>query len=202
MTTLGYKYTKQQRENCSIAAKKRWERPEEHRKMSEGIKAAMARPEVREKYRINATTHGYSKHPLYGVRHNMIQRCCKPNSISYKNYGARGITICPEWLDGPEAFIEWGMKNGYKRGLWIERINYDSSYSPENCKFVTPTENLNNRRPISEKGKENCKIAANKRWENPEEHKKRSISAKACAEKSWITRRKRTNPEKLINIYS
>jgi hypothetical protein len=35
---------------------------------------------------------------------SMKQRCCYPKCPHYKYYGARGITVCKEWLD--EEIVE------------------------------------------------------------------------------------------------
>jgi hypothetical protein len=64
---------------------------------------------------------------------------------SYKYYGARGITVCDEWIK-PEPFLEWALANGYRDDLQIDRIDPDGNYEPTNCRWVTPKENANNRR--------------------------------------------------------
>ncbi len=92
------------------------------------------------------TTHGLTNHPLFRVWTSMKQRCYTEKSWSYKWYGARGIKICEEWRDDVTAFFVWSMENGYKRGLEIDRIDNDGNYSPENCRFVTSSQNLRNTR--------------------------------------------------------
>lgn len=91
--------------------------------------------------------HGFWSHPLYNTWLGMIDRCYdSKNCISYKNYGARGITICAEWLSGPKGFVLWAEKNGWKNGLQIDRIDNDKGYAPNNCRFATPSENALNTR--------------------------------------------------------
>lgn len=68
----------------------------------------------------------------------MKARCYNPKNPGYKNYGGRGINICDEWLNDPEAFISWALKNGYKPELWIDRVDISDNYSPENCRWLTP----------------------------------------------------------------
>lgn len=77
----------------------------------------------------------------------MVQRCCNPNSSGYENYGGRGITICSEWLNDREKFIEWALSHGYANNLSIDRINVNGNYEPSNCRWATDEVQLENRRP-------------------------------------------------------
>ena len=89
-------------------------------------------------------THGKSQHPLYVVRYEMIARCHNPNNKSYRYYGGRGITVCEEWRGDPRAFIDWALSCGWELGLHVDRIDNDGGYSPENCRFITRTQNMRN----------------------------------------------------------
>ena len=92
-----------------------------------------------------APTHGLSKHPLYGVWADMRKRCYNHASPDYPRYGARGIAVCSQWEDFAE-FYDWAISAGYARGLVIDRIDNDSGYSPENCRFVDRKQSSRNRR--------------------------------------------------------
>ena len=92
--------------------------------------------------------HGLSKHKLYYVRNTMINRCYNKKISKYKNYGARGISVCDEWLDKENGFINfynWAMNNGYQDGLTIERKNVDSNYCPENCCWISSEKQAKNK---------------------------------------------------------
>lgn len=83
-------------------------------------------------------------HPLHGVWRGMMGRCHKPQLKSYSDYGAKGIRVCEEWHDW-DKFHDWAIQNGYKRGLWIDRRRNSEGYSPDNCRWITPKENQENR---------------------------------------------------------
>lgn len=91
-------------------------------------------------------THGLTYHPLYSVWKSMKHRCYNKRNKNYHNYGGRGISVCNDWKDTPNSFIDWGMANGYSQGLEIDRENNDGNYEPGNCRFVSGTENNRNRR--------------------------------------------------------
>jgi hypothetical protein len=97
------------------------------------------------------TTHGLRKHPLYRIWSGIIQRCTKEYSISYPNYGGKGVTVCKEWYDF-KNFYDWAMANGWQKGLYIdkdiipEKMETTATlYSPKTCCWVTTKENNRHR---------------------------------------------------------
>lgn len=89
--------------------------------------------------------HGKSQTRLYHTFYGIKSRCYNTNNIEYKNYGAKGIKICDEWLNDKTKFFQWAETNGYNDELQIDRINNDGDYSPENCRWVTQQQNSWNR---------------------------------------------------------
>jgi hypothetical protein len=79
----------------------------------------------------------------------MRQRCSIKSKTGYKNYGGRGIVVCEEWNNLKTGFVnfyKWSMTNGYKENLSIDRINVNGNYEPNNCRWITIEDQLNNKR--------------------------------------------------------
>lgn len=99
----------------------------------------------------HGATRGGAKR-LYTTWHAMKSRCYYPGNNRYRWYGARGIVVCDEWLKF-EAFEAWALASGYQDHLTIDRIDPDAGYSPENCRWITKSENSRvKRRPGSVTG--------------------------------------------------
>jgi hypothetical protein len=93
------------------------------------------------------TTHGMWKHPLcYSVWHGIKNRCYNQNEPAFKDYGARGIKVCDEWINDFKSFYDWSMLNGWEKGLEIDRINNNGHYEPSNCRYTTRVVNSKNKR--------------------------------------------------------
>jgi len=82
--------------------------------------------------------------PVYKVWANMKIRCNNPNCKDYKYYGARGITVCDQWVNSFENFYE--DMGEPPKGLTIERINSNLGYSFENCRWDTRLQQSRNAR--------------------------------------------------------
>ncbi len=89
--------------------------------------------------------HGLHMTKEYSVWHTMKTRCYNKNAKNYPRYGGRGIHVCDSWKSDPESFVKWCRENGYKEGLQLDRIDNNGPYSPNNCRFVEPKVNANNR---------------------------------------------------------
>lgn len=78
---------------------------------------------------------------LYQIYIEMKRRCYDRSRSNYKYYGGKGIQICAEWKMSYSLFRTWALNNGYKEGLSIDRIDKDGNYCPENCRWITRSEN-------------------------------------------------------------
>lgn len=95
------------------------------------------------------TTHGKSYTNTYRRYHNIKSRCHNPSVPSFKDYGARGIALHPEWRDNFDAFYEYVSRLPHfgEPGYTLERINNDNGYEPDNVRWATRAEqNCNTRR--------------------------------------------------------
>lgn len=92
--------------------------------------------------------HGFSQcnDNCYQLWRSMKKRC-KNHDNANRCY--EGISVCEEWLNDFPAFREWAFEHGYKdcrempykTRLSIDRIDSSKGYSPDNCRFITVSEN-------------------------------------------------------------
>lgn len=91
-----------------------------------------------------STKHGMTGSPEYRVWRAMIDRCCRKRSRRFKDYGGRGIGVCPRWRDSFESFYE-DMGPRPSKSHSLDRIDNDAGYSLENCRWATLVEQARNK---------------------------------------------------------
>lgn len=101
--------------------------------------------------------HGMSRTPEYKTWRHMKERCLNKNDVSYSIYGGRGITVCSEWVNSFETFLKDMGKKPSKMHQ-IDRIDNDGNYCKDNCRWVLPCENSQNRRSTKLKAEDVVKI--------------------------------------------
>jgi len=102
---------------------------------------------------------------VYNSWQNMKSRCLNPRHPKYYRYGGRGVKICKPWLN-VKTFYEWALANGWEPGKTIDRIDNDGDYCPENCRWVSMSENSRKKRTtkIDQKTAEEIRSRACEDW--------------------------------------
>ncbi len=88
---------------------------------------------------INRPKLPYSAKRLRHIWEKMHKRCEDPKHQRFNRYGARGISVCAEWVKYP-PFRDWAVANGYRDDLTIDRRDNDGNYEPSNCRWLSRTE--------------------------------------------------------------
>jgi hypothetical protein len=95
----------------------------------------------------------------------MKRRCHNPNNADYARYGGRGIGVCDEWKSDFMIFHKWALENGYTEKLEIDRKDNEGNYCPENCRWVTRAQNVQNKgKSLKNKRKYKGVYPVHSRW--------------------------------------
>lgn len=113
---------------------------------------------------MSRTTHGISRTRLYSIFHDMKGRCYNKNDTTYKYYGAKGVTICEEWLKDQTLFFDWALENGYSDELTIDRREVEGNYEPSNCRWATQLEQNCNMRMLCTNTSGYVGVSRAKQW--------------------------------------
>lgn len=81
---------------------------------------------------------------IYRSWSGMKTRCLNPNNFKYKDYGGRGITICPRWFKFDNFYKD--MQGSWEEGLSIDRVDNSRGYYKENCQWSNDFQQANNKR--------------------------------------------------------
>lgn len=92
-----------------------------------------------------SATHKKTNTRLFNIWQSMKQRCSVYSGKNYKDYYAKGITVCEEWQNDFINFYHWAINNGYQDNLSIDRIDNKSGYNPQNCRWADAITQANNK---------------------------------------------------------
>lgn len=81
----------------------------------------------------------------------IIVRCTNPDSVGYPDYGGRGITVHPAWVENRVEFLRYlvSLDGWDKPDLQLDRTDNNRGYEPGNLRFVTRSVNMSNKRRIT-----------------------------------------------------
>lgn len=83
----------------------------------------------------------------YRIWLGMHQRCGNHKHDAYRHYGGRGITVYPRW-SGPSGYLNFLEDMGRRPNpkLSLDRIDNNSGYRADNCRWATTAQQASNRR--------------------------------------------------------
>lgn len=91
-----------------------------------------------------STTHGRTNTPEWRAWNGMLARCYTPSHTSFHLYGGRNVQVCERWRQSFDNFFaDLGERPA---GCSLGRIDNARDYSPENVRWETDREQMNNTR--------------------------------------------------------
>jgi len=92
---------------------------------------------------LRSKVHGMIKTPTHNSWTSMKIRCSNPLDNNYRFYGAKGVTVCEQWMDFQNFLADMGER---PEGTSLDRINPFGNYEPSNCRWATAETQLQNTR--------------------------------------------------------
>lgn len=107
--------------------------------------------------------HGGWNKSSYNTWRGMMRRCNNPKDKDYLKYGAKGITVCPEWSDYVTFVVDMGEPQSSET---LDRINPYGNYNPKNCRWASLSIQARNTRLQKENksGFTGVRLVYGKKW--------------------------------------
>ena len=96
-------------------------------------------------------SHGMQGTKIYRKWLGMKNRCLNPRVKAFVNYGGRGITIYPAWINDFQAFYDYvsQLEHFGEEGYTLDRIDNNGNYEPDNLRWAdAKTQRINQRHTI------------------------------------------------------
>lgn len=95
-----------------------------------------------------ATASSWKYKELYETWRGIKQRCFNKKHSNYAHYGAKGVSVNPEWVNDFDSFNDYINSHLGPRpdGFSIDRINVSGDYEPGNIRWASPSDQAKNRR--------------------------------------------------------
>lgn len=89
------------------------------------------------------TKHGGAGKGSYNTWRAMMRRCYNKDDKDYPSWGGKGVVVCKQWHDYTAFASDVGEPVGNET---FDRIDTKGDYTPENCRWATPTVQARNIR--------------------------------------------------------
>jgi hypothetical protein len=77
--------------------------------------------------------HGLAKNRFYMIKTSLIHKCYNEKHPTYKNFGAKGITVCDLWRNGAKDMYEWAIENEWEESDVIILKIGEKEFNPSTC---------------------------------------------------------------------
>ncbi len=148
---------------CQYVANEAWRAKNPHKVRAYANAATKRHPERKRAIRRRARATAKLRKPEFEIWSQMIGRCTCVTSPSYPGYGARGITVHPNWT-GKGGFARFIAHIGPRPSPLHSVDRYpdnQGNYEPGNVRWATAAEqnrNKNNNRWIEIDGRRMCMV--------------------------------------------
>lgn len=89
------------------------------------------------------TKHGSSDKSSYHTWRAMMRRCHTLHDKDYPRWGGKGIVVCDAWHTYARFAADMGEPVGVQT---LDRIDTYGDYTPDNCRWASPTAQARNKR--------------------------------------------------------